>query len=175
MSRCNKGVLGLDPGLRGAAAIIFDDGSVWYEPMPTLSIEKGEILNIPELKCMLQMRKEAISCAFLEKVSAMPGQGVSSTFKFGRTYGAIEAVLSCLEIPYQLVTPQKWTKVLHAGVEGGDPKQRSLIAVTRLFPGISLTIGKGRKPHDGIVDALMIAEYGRRSNLQCDIIFGGPG
>lgn len=155
-------ILGCDPGLQGGLAILSDDGVI-TEPMPTVKAKKGELLNLAELTRWLK-EQLPIDRAYLEMVSARPGQGVSSTFKFGRGYGAIEGILTALGIPYQLVTPQAWTKVMHQGIEAADPKAKSLIAVSRLFPGFDLRASdRSRVPHDGMVDALLIAEFGRRT------------
>jgi crossover junction endodeoxyribonuclease RuvC len=156
-------ILGIDPGLSGGIAVLSPDGP-WYEPMPTVAAKKGELLNLSALVRLLSGRD--IDIAYLEMVSARPGQGVSSTFKFGRSYGAIEGILTGLKIPYQLVTPQAWTKVIHVGIEAADPKAKSQIAASRLFPSLDLRASvRCKKPHEGVVDALLIAEYGRRLNL----------
>ena len=154
------GILGIDPGLSGALALSYRDGLL-YEEMPTIETQ----LDLQRLAQLLQGFKEHTDVALLEKVSAMPKQGVSSTFKFGRVYGAVEGMLVALGIPYQLVTPQTWMKVMHQGVEADlDSKARSQLAFKRLFPKVDLLTGTRRKkPHEGIVEALLIAEYGRRT------------
>jgi crossover junction endodeoxyribonuclease RuvC len=103
---------------------------------------------------------------FIEKVSSMPKQGVASMFKFGRTVGALQAMLAAFKRRFQEVTPQAWQKVMHEGVNKKsmpNPKQRSVIVVKRLFPNENLLASaRCKKPHEGFVDALLIAEYGRR-------------
>jgi crossover junction endodeoxyribonuclease RuvC len=157
-------ILGIDPGLDGGVALVTKDMSAIYEPLVSIDVKKGRILDIAWLRDWLRIRKEnGLSMALLEFVAARPGQGVSSTFKFGRTYGQIEGLLVALEIPYQLVTPQQWTKEMHSGVEAGDSKAKSLIAVQRLFPGLNLrATPRSTTAHLGIVDALLIAAYGQR-------------
>lgn len=157
-------ILGIDPGLEGGLALVNQGGSAVYEPMPTLAAKKGDILDLPSLTRWLKAHKSSIEIAYLEMVASRPGQSAPSVFKFGRGYGAIEGILTALEIPYQLVPPKQWCKLMHAGIEAADPKQKSLIAVSRLFPGIDLrATPRSKKPHDGMVDALLIASFGLRS------------
>ncbi len=74
-------------------------------------------------------------------------------------------MLTALEISYQLVAPRTWQKVMHAGTSGTDTKQRSIIAAQRLFPRVDLRRSeKSRKLDDGLADALLLAEYGRRTH-----------
>lgn len=154
-----KGILGVDPGLQGALALIHD-GGILFEPMPTV---EGH-LDLPALYRWLAVHRSTIGFAYLEQVSSRPGQGVSSTFKFGRTYGATEALLVACGIPYELVTPQKWQKVMLVGIEGRiEGKARCQMAASRLFPGVDLRASaRSKKPHEGIVDALLLAAYGHK-------------
>lgn len=99
---------------------------------------------------------------FIEKAQAMPKQGVSSTFNYGTGFGRLIGWCEALGLPFELVTPQAWMRVMHAGTTGTDSKARSLQAAQRLFPGVSLIPGKCRKPHMGLVEALLICEYGVR-------------
>lgn len=97
--------------------------------------------------------------AFVEKVSAMPKQGVTSMFNFGKSAGFIEGVLAGLAIPYQLITPKTWKKEFGLGSD----KAESIKVCERLFPNISLfRTDKCKKKHDGMAEALLIAEYCRR-------------
>lgn len=149
--------LGVDPGLSGGLALISKDGVI-FEPMPCLD----GVLDLAALTRWIRAHQPRIRVAFLEAVHAMPKQGVSSSFKFGRVYGNVEGVLAALGVPYVLVSPQRWQKVMHAGIEG-QTKQKSLVAVSRLFPNLDLrATPRSRTAHEGIAEALLIAEYGRR-------------
>lgn len=158
--------MGIDPGLSGAI-VTLEGGEIEKFVMPTV----GNLLELDELNRIFLSLKNSVYHAFLEKVSAMPKQGSSSMFKFGRVYGIAEAFLVSHQIPYTLVTPQRWQRSMHAGVEKNlDPKQRSRVAASRLFPGLDLLANKKcRVPHSGIIDALLIAEYGRRQITQQDL------
>src|SRR5690606_16808140 len=91
--------------------------------------------------------------AYVERVSAMPGQGVSSMFNFGMGYGVIQGVLASLGIPYTLVTPQTWKK--RAGLAGKD-KDNARTLAQQLCPEAPL----GRKKDIGRADAILIARFG---------------
>jgi len=96
----------------------------------------------------------------VEKVGAMPGQGVVSMFNFGKSAGFIEGVLSAYHISYILVPPQRWKKEfdLHSD------KQQSIDVCKRLFPDVNLLpTPRCKKPSDGMAEALLIAEYARRN------------
>ena len=100
------------------------------------------------------------SVVILEKVHAMPKQGVSSTFKFGMGFGLVIGVCEALGIPYRLVTPQAWKKVVLAGT--AKDKDAAISFVRKAYPGVDLTPGRKRTPHDGMADAICLAEYGRQ-------------
>jgi len=154
-----KSICGIDPGLSGGIAIISQDGVI-VEPMP--SVEKE--IDIAGLVRWLRAHRDEIEIAYLEKVHAFPGASGSSMLSFGRIVGIIEGALTALAIPFQTVRPGIWCKEIHAGISGVDtPKDKSRIAVSRLFPDVSLmATPKSKKPHEGMMDALLIAEWGRR-------------
>ena len=89
----------------------------------------------------------------------MPGQGVVSMFNFGMNFGFIQGVLKAYRIPYELVTPQKWKKEFSCTSD----KNTSIEVCKRLFPKVNLkATERCKKDHDGMAEALLIAEYGRR-------------
>lgn len=147
-------IIGIDPGQGGGIAIIGEDFQTasWVMPMAGKEIDGHAVANY--------LRGLPPSTVFIEKVHAMPKQGVSSTFKFGMGYGLVIGVCEALGIPYRLVTPQAWKKVVLAGTT--KDKDAAVSFVRRAYPGVDLTPGKKRVPHDGIADAVCIAEYGRR-------------
>jgi len=107
---------------------------------------------VPHLASMI--RRYAPSMAVIERVSAMPKQGVVSVFGFGRSYGEARGVVGALNIPMHLVTPQKWKK--HFGLSSDKDQPRAL--ATRLFPSVSEHFKL--KKHDGRAEAALIALYG---------------
>lgn len=95
----------------------------------------------------------------VEHVNAMPGQGVTSCFSFGQNFGFILGLLTAFRIPYELVRPQKWKKEFSCTSD----KNTSIEVAQRLFPGVDLRkTPKCTKPHDGVCEALLLAEYARR-------------
>ena len=102
------------------------------------------------------MRAAKPDHAYLELVGAMPGQGVSSMFNFGVTYGAIRGVLAALQIPMSVVTPVKWQRDL--SVAKGKEGNRARAA--ELFPEFAYLFA--RVKDDGRADAALLAYWGVR-------------
>lgn len=98
--------IGVDPGKTGAIATYIPIKDLILTQMPKNVYDLRDY--IASIKLMANEHDEIE--AFLENVHAMPGQGVTSMFTFGRGFGQIEAVFACLNIPFTLVTPQKWQK-----------------------------------------------------------------
>lgn len=143
-------ILGIDPGASGGIAWINwseSDGRLYgvkAHKMPETPRDLAELLDGYTDTYGLS--------AVIERVSSRPGQGVSSTFKFGANFGMLQGVLAALEIPYDLVTPTVWQKAMGC-LSGGD-KNRTKAAAQRLFPSLKIT--------HATADALLLAEYGRR-------------
>lgn len=146
-------IVSIDPGLTGAIAFI-DASGAHVEDMPTMGDGKHRIVDAANLSAMIEVRTPEI--AYVERVSAMPGQGVSSMFKFGRSVGVIEGVLGALEIPVVYVTPQSWKK--HAGLIG-TAKDAARMAAIQRFPRLAEDLK--RKKDGGRADALLIGLYGQ--------------
>ena len=140
--------IGIDPGKNGGIAFTSLN-------LVEVSIYSDEcLINI----CNMFRNRTDVIC-YLEQVHAMPKQGVSSTFNFGMNFGFIQGVLKAYEIPYELVTPQKWKKEFSCTSD----KNTSIEVCKRLFPNVNLkATDRCKKDHDGIAEALLIAEYGRR-------------
>ncbi len=157
-------IIGIDPGLDGAVAIKVH-GVLWIvEDCPTVEVKVGRSKKRrpdPALCAnLLRPFAKVYVHAFLEQVSAMKGQGVSSMFSFGTGYGIWQGVLAALQIPMTFVTPQRWQKVMLPGKAKGD-KQAGRKRALELFPFLAGELKL--KKHDGRGDALCIGEYGRRS------------
>lgn len=144
--------IGIDPGKTGAIAVMDDDGILCLEQF---NVDK--YVDVLSYVGMSTSAKDIKVC--LEKVGAMPGQGVVSMFNFGHNLGVIEGILSALRIPYQLVPPQTWKKEFSLT---GD-KAKSIEVCKKLFPWVDLrATERSRKPSDGLAEALLMAEYARR-------------
>lgn len=149
--------IGIDPGLNGAIAFFDPDkGHLSVVDMPVVEmIRNGKKKREVSAQMLAQFIRigERPEVAVLERVNAMPGQGVTSVFSFGRSAGIVEGVLAALSIPTQIVTPQAWQKA--AAVRGGKDGARQRAA--ELFPvyaGLFV-----RKKDDGRADAACMAWY----------------
>lgn len=135
-----------DPGGKsGSIAAITPTGLVTHNMPDT----QKDILDLFRSLCFSEDGK---SFAILESVHSMPGQGVSSSFKFGQNFGHLEMALLAAEIPYELATPQKWMKALGC-MTGGDKTITHTFA-QKLFPGHKITKRQA--------DAVCMAVYAQR-------------
>ena len=150
--------IGIDPGLTGAVAAILGDGAIEFHDMPVLEIKKRTQLDYAGLAQILRRyadRGEAT--AAIEMVGAMPGQGVSSMFKFGQVYGAALATLATLQIPYQCVTPPVWKRAFRlVGCDKDESRSRALEMFPECVEHLRL------KKNHGRADALLIAQWRRQ-------------
>ena len=153
-------ILGIDPGLSGAMAFLdTDTGMIAVEDMPTVEVKRNNKLKrevSPQLVAAIIIKRH-VGAAYLEKVNAMAGQGVSSVFSFGRSAGIMEGVLAAFDIPTTLVTPQTWQKAM--GVRDGKDGSRE--RAMQLFPASAELFQ--RKKDDGRSDAALIAKYGSQT------------
>lgn len=157
-----KVTIGVDPGAKGGIAVLetATDKSLMVllaapAPRDTMEIRAlGEKLSLyfSEYRCR----------AYIEHVHAMPRQGVSSMFSFGRSVGMWEGFLGAWGIRCEYVAPQTWQK-LTAPMAGLTTKDRSIRFASVAFPNTPLVPKGARKPSDGIADALCIAYYGAKA------------
>ncbi len=146
-------ILGVDPGLTGAIAALDEGGGfVRVFDMPVAS---GVVAT--RLLC-LQLAQLDVGAAYVEKVASMPGQGVSSMFRFGRALGAVEGVLGALAIPVRWASPGVWKRA--HGLIGKDKDASRLLALER-WPEAADRL-KRKKDH-GRAEALLMADFGRKS------------
>ena len=155
-------IIGIDPGIKGAIAAINADSRKLLELVdcPTAKNAGKAIYNIPEMAHTirrLSLLGDAV--VVLEQAQSMPGQGVTSTFSTGRSFGIWEGILAALDMPYRTVRPVVWTKRIFAGMPG-EGKFRSIQFALRMFPGIELTPQRCRTPKDGRADAACLAYWG---------------
>lgn len=145
--------IGIDPGKSGGIACISSiDGSCY-----TLPYGDDALLDVCKRESAREDAERIVCC--LEKVGARPGQGVVSMFSFGQSVGYIKGVLEAFKIPYQEIQPQKWKKEFGLNSD----KAASAEVCRKLFPDISLlATPRCKKPHDGMAEALLMAEYARR-------------
>lgn len=148
--------VGIDPGIVSGAWGIVDHHGQYFA--------SGHIQNDTDRIRVIPWRDEmnvAIGINdvtfVIENVHSMPGQGVASTFKFGRAVGAIEAVVALFREPWFIVSPQRWK----ADMGVTSDKSTSLNLARQLWTTAPLT----RKKDHGVAEALLLAEWLRRQEL----------
>jgi crossover junction endodeoxyribonuclease RuvC len=144
--------MGVDPGFTGAWGMIDHNGK--FIACGDMTHNEKHILSNDVWSEMRDAVDKQDIEIILEAVHAMPGQGVSSSFKFGMAYGAAIAVIERFNCTWHMVTPQKWKKALQLDSD----KQKSLDLARQLWPEASLL----RKKDNGRAEALLLAEYLRR-------------
>lgn len=143
--------VGIDPGAKGGYCYIMDG-------VPK-SFQWDDTFFVQDMRCLVNIKGESIMAA-VEKVGAMPGQGVTSMFNFGKSAGYIEGVLAALGIPFQLIPPAKWKREFSLI---GKDKRASIATCHKLFPGLDLRrTERCKTDSDGKAEATLIAEYARR-------------
>lgn len=147
-------IAGIDPGQKGGIASICPDGAATGRPMP---LSGKEIDGRAVAHCLGELSPTLV---IIEKVASRPGQGVASMFKFGMGYGLLIGICDALGLHYRLVTPQAWKRAVLSGT--AKDKSAAVNFARRAYPDIDLSPGRLRVPHDGIADAVCLAEYGRQ-------------
>lgn len=151
-------IMGIDPGLRGAF-VVLHKGKVEAVAMP---VEGGEISFPLVQETLTALRPTEI---FLERAVAF-GMGTKGAFSYGRGFAAIEIAIQLAKLRVTYVEPGKWTKEIFQGIDKRlKPKERGKLSLKRLFPELigKLPSDKKGNVHEGVQDALLIAEYGRRT------------
>lgn len=142
-------VLGVDPGLSGALAWYYPDhpAVVGVDDMPVAGgdVDPDAIAD--------SVWKMAPDFAVVEAVHSMPKQGVASSFKFGRSYGAVLGVLAACKVPVHLVAPTVWKRHFRLSAD----KDQSRALAIRLWPGSDRF---RRRKDDGRAEAALIARWG---------------
>ncbi len=150
--------LGIDPGASGGiAALQVGDEPAMAWPMPETEREIFDRLRMIQTGGLVGWPEADVKC-YMEAVHSFPGQGVASSFTFGKGYGFLRGVLVALHIPLIDVSPMKWKKALGitftAQDSKKDKKNGSKALAQQWFPHLKIT--------HAISEALLIAEYGRR-------------
>ena len=155
----NEIVIGIDPGLKGAIAIMeTKTGSLL-----TAIALPDDILALYQVLHSTKAIYPSMIIA-VEKAQTIPGrQSVKGAFTSGRNFGMLQAVIRLLYVPAQYIPPLTWQAEMHKGADGPGPKERSLSVAKNLWPCEKFTYTEKQiKPQDGIVDAMLIAEFLRR-------------
>ncbi len=153
-------IIGIDPGISGAICF-FENGEV-KEVIDMPSMAEGKKnkrqVNGPQIYNEISDKiknipKKNISVV-VEQVSAMPGQGVTSMFNFGQSYGVIKGICSAMQLPIFYVRPAKWKKYFNLIKTEKDASRTRAIEI---FPYISSKLS--RKKDSNKADAILIASF----------------
>jgi crossover junction endodeoxyribonuclease RuvC len=158
-------IIGIDPGLSGAIAILENNKVVGIYDMPVMAEGKKNKrqLNSAQLVNIIKdniYTKEEITVV-VEQVNAMPGQGVTSMFNFGQTFGAIKGVCAALNLSIFFVRPSKWKK--HFELINSS-KDSSRTKVIEMYPSLSRQLSKKKDVNKS--DAILIARFFSETRFQ---------
>jgi|TARA_B110000438_G_scaffold235441_1_gene232178 crossover junction endodeoxyribonuclease RuvC len=151
-------IIGIDPGISGAISIVENKKILEVYDTPTMidgkknkkQINSAQVTNI--IKERLNRDKEVI--VVVEQVNAMPGQGVTSMFNFGQSFGVIKGICAALSLPIYFVRPAKWKKHFNLIKTNKDASRTKVIEA---YPEISSKLS--RKKDSNRADAILIALY----------------
>ena len=157
-------IIGIDPGLSGGIAVLDDLKIFDVFDMPIMSEGKKNKNQLNSAQLVNIIKKHTVSGStfvIVEQVSAMPGQGVTSMFNFGQTFGSIKGICAALNLPIFYVRPAKWKK--HFELINSS-KDASRTKVIEMYPSISSRLSKKKDVNKA--DAILIARYFRDCRAQ---------
>ena len=153
-------IIGIDPGISGAICF-FENGEIKdVIDMPSMAegkknkkqINGSQLFNELEIR-VKDFQKKNIAVV-VERVSAMPGQGVTSMFNFGQSYGVIKGICSAMQLPIYFISPSKWKKYFNLIKTSKDASRAKVIEI---FPYISSKLQK--KKDSNKAEAILIASF----------------
>ena len=153
-------IIGIDPGISGSICF-FEDGKILdVLEMPTMTdgkknkkqVNGAQIYN--EISSKIRGIEKQNLRVIIEQVSAMPGQGVTSMFNFGQSFGILKGICSAMQLPMYFVRPAKWKK--YFGLIKSE-KDASRTKAIEMFPYFSSQLSK--KKDSNKADAILIASF----------------
>ena len=157
-------IIGIDPGLSGAIAVLENNKVLKLFDVPVMSEGKknkrqlNSALLVSLLKENIQNNEEV--SVVVEQVNAMPGQGVTSMFNFGQTFGAIKGICAALNLPIFFVRPSKWKKHFELINSSKDSSRTKAI---EMYPRLSNQLAKKKDVNKS--DAILIARFFSETRL----------
>jgi hypothetical protein len=147
-------VAGIDPGKAGAIAVV----------------KNGKLIHKTLLKdCVARywLKERGVKVVYIEQAQSFPKQGIASAFNYGRDFGYLLGTLAGSGMAIHMIRPAVWAKRIHvAAPKMDDAKERSLWCARHQWPQETwLATPKSTKPHDGLIDAALIAYYGYLNEL----------
>ena len=157
-------IIGIDPGLSGAIAVVQNNKVLAIYDMPVMTEGKKnkKQLNSAQLVNIIRENTENEDeiAVVVEQVNAMPGQGVTSMFNFGQTFGAIKGICAALKLPIFFVRPSKWKK--HFELINSS-KDSSRTKVIEMYPSLANQLSKKKDVNKS--DAILIARFYSENRL----------
>ena len=153
-------IIGIDPGISGSISFLEDGNIIEVIEMPTMAEGKknkrqvnGSQIYNEILKMVKKYGQDEIRVV-IEQVSAMPGQGVTSMFNFGQSFGILKGICSAMQLPMYFVRPSKWKKYFNLI---NSEKDASRTRAIEIFPYFSSQLSK--KKDSNKADAILIASF----------------
>ena len=153
-------IIGIDPGINGSICFFKNNKIQEVIEMPTMTEGKknkkqvnGSQIYNEILKRIKNIDKKDIK-VIIEQVSAMPGQGVTSMFNFGQSFGILKGICSAMQLPMYFIRPAKWKKYFNLIKSEKDASRTKAIEI---FPYFSSNLAK--KKDSNKADAILIASY----------------
>lgn len=163
-----KQYIGVDIGKKGAIAVVDKQGKLLERfKMPMIK----DVVDWHQLNYILAGFEQLEGMLIFEKLGVIFGSSKKTAFSMGEQYGAVRMACVSNQVKYTEVMAKHWQAEMFQGqqkifVSGSetkvDTKAMALVAAKRLFPTTDLTMPGGKIPHDGFIDALLMAEYARR-------------
>jgi len=157
-------IIGIDPGLSGGIAVLENNKVLNMFDMPVMSEGKKNKrqLNSAQLVTLIKenIKPNEEVVVIVEQVNAMPGQGVTSMFNFGQTFGAIKGVCAALSLPIFFVRPSKWKKHFELINSSKDSSRTKAI---EMYPTLSNQLSKKKDVNKS--DAILIARFYSETRL----------
>ena len=158
-------IFGIDPGLSGAIAVLENEVVLDIIDLPVMAEGKKNKrqLNSAQLSQYISKNVENIhkTSVVVEQVNAMPGQGVTSMFNFGQTFGAIKGISATLKLPIYFVRPSKWKK--HFDLINSS-KDASRTKAIEIYPSLAEKLSKKKDVNKS--DAILIGRFFYESGLK---------
>ena len=153
-------IIGIDPGISGSICFLQDGKIVDVVEMPTMTegkknkkqVNGSQIVN--EISVRIKMLDKIDVKVVIEQVSAMPGQGVTSMFNFGQSFGILKGICSAMQLPMYFVRPAKWKKYFNLINSEKDASRTKAIEIFPYFSG-----QLSRKKDSNKADAILIASF----------------
>jgi crossover junction endodeoxyribonuclease RuvC len=153
-----QAILGIDPGISGAAMLLQGDRVTLVGDMPVADVRGRKVIDPAAVVAMIRAAG-AIDMAVLEHVQGVQQAGATSAFSFGRGFGLLEGALAGLGVPTTLVRPQVWTKALGVSRDKGSHR----LAASRLWPASAGLFS--RVKDDGRADAALLCHWWVRNGI----------